>query len=219
MNCDYYREQLLADPTHRSARLRQHLKQCTECQQYALQVEIFEEGLRRAIQTPAGESVSLPELPAVSLRPRRWVGAAAAIVALLLLMIWTFRPDAEQHEALAVTSDILHHMAGEPQAFASTEAIDPDRLLAVMGAKLEVEEGWHATYADPCKIRGIPGLHLVYRNGKEVATVIILPGRLPVDESHVAARYSHGMTVVVVPSSPTRPKQLLASLDPVLYPL
>ncbi len=219
MNCDYYREQLLAEPGRRSAKLQQHLEQCAECRQYALQVDAFENELHRAIQAPAGESVPLPELPRAPFPPRRWASAAAVAAIVLLSIVWIFQPNAEQHEALAVTSDILHHMADEPQAFANTEAIDPDKLLAVMGARLEVKEGWYATYADPCKIRGIAGLHIVYRKGDDIATVILLPGRLPVDESHVAARYTHGMTVVVIPSSPTKPDQLLAGLDPVLYPL
>ncbi len=55
--------------------------------------------------------------------------------------------------------------------------------------------------------------------GKEIATVILLPDKLPVDESRVAVRYINGMTVVVIPSSPTRPDRLLAGLNPVLYPL
>ncbi len=218
MKCDHYREQLLADPHHRSARLRQHLKQCAECRQYSLQVEAFERELHHTVHLPVKEC-PLPALPENTARPRRWAALAAATVTVALVIALTLQPNVEQHEALAITSDILHHMADEPQAFAGTEEINPNKLLAVMGAKLKVKEGWYATYADPCKIRGIHGLHIVYRKGEEIATVILLPGELPVDKSHVAARYSHGMTVVVIPSSPTRPDQLLAGLDPMLYPL
>ena len=221
MNCDHYREQLLADPLHRSAALQQHLEQCTECRHYCTQVDAFEAELRHSIQIPV-EAIPLPEISSVSSTPdksRWWITSGAIAAMLLLTMALVMKPDSTQHEALAVTSDILHHMADEPQAFASSEMIKPDRLLAVMGVKLEVEKGWYATYADPCKIRGTAGLHIVYRKGKEIATLILLPGRLPVDNSHVAARYTNGITVVVVPSSPTEPAQLLAGLDPVLYPL
>jgi len=144
-------------------------------------------------------------------------GAIAAMLLLAVALI--IKPVPKSHEALAVTSDILHHMADEPQAFASTKIIDPGKLLAVMGTKLQVKNGWHATYADPCKIQGTAGLHIVYRKDEEVATVILLPGKLPVDNAHVAARYANGLTVIVIPSSPTEPDQLLAVLDPVLYPL
>ncbi len=218
MNCDYYREQLLADPLHRSPELQQHLQQCAECRQYSVQVDAFEAELRRSIQMPV-EQISFPDISSTPTRPRHWITMGAVAAMLLLTIALVIKPDTSQHEALAVTSDILHHLADEPQAFASTEIVDPGKLLAVMGAKLEVTNGWYATYANPCKIRGIPGLHIVYRKGKEAATLILLPGELPVDESHVAARYTHGMTVVVIPSSPTKPDQLLAGLDPVLYPL
>jgi len=165
------------------------------------------------------EQFSLPDISSTSARSRRRVAMGAIVAILLTIIALVMRPDTNHHEALAVTSDILHHMVDEPQAFASTEIVDPGRLLAVMGAKLEVEKGWYATYADPCKIRGIPGVHIVYRKGKEVATLILLPDELAIDESHVAARYINGMTVVVIPSSPTKPDQLLVGLDPVLYPL
>ncbi len=218
MNCDYYREQLLADPLHRSAELEQHLDQCAECRQYSVQVDAFETELRGSIQRPV-EPIPFPDISSTSAWPRRWMTKGAIAAMLLLTLALVMKPDSTQHEALAITSDILHHMADEPQAFASAEVIDPGKLLAVMGAKLEVMKGWYPTYANPCKIRGAAGLHIVYRRGKEVATVILLPGKLPVDDSHVAARYSNGMTVVVIPSSPTEPDQLLAGLDPVLYPL
>ncbi len=219
MNCDYYREQLLADPLHRSAELWHHLNECKECQDYYAQVDAFETELRRSIQRPVGE-ITFPDIPSTPARLRRhWVAAGAIATTLILAIVLVMKPDSMQHEALAVTSDILHHMADEPEAFASMERIEPDRLLAVMGAKLEVAKGWYATYADPCRIRGAAGLHIVYRKGKEIATLILLPGNLPVDDSHVAARYANGMTMVVIPSSPTEPDQLLAGLDPVLYPL
>ena len=218
MNCNYYREQLLADPQHRSTELQQHLESCSECRQYSTQIDAFETELRHSIQLPV-EHISFPDISSAPAGPRRWIATGAIAAMLLLTVALVMKPDPGQHEALAVTSDILHHMADEPQAFAGTESIDPGKLLAVMGAKLEVAKGWYATYADPCKIRGTAGLHIVYRKGKEIATLILLPGKFPVDNSHVAARYTDGMTVVVVPSSPTEPGQLMAGLDPVLYPL
>lgn len=218
MNCHHYQEQLLADPLHRPPELQRHLEQCAECRHFSSQAESFEKELRRSIQQPV-ELPPLPALPSGPARRQRWLAAAAAAVLLLLSVALVLRPDARQHEALAVTSDILHHMATEPLAFSSTQSIDPARLLAVLGTRLEVGDGWYATYADPCRIRGTSGLHIVYRRGSEVATLILLPGELPVDESHVAVRYANGMTLVVIPSSPTEPRQLLAGLDPVLYPL
>ncbi len=155
----------------------------------------------------------------------RWrVESAAAATALSLMLVLVagvlaMRPEPVQHETLAVTSDILHHEADEPGAFARKEPVDPGRLVAAMGAKLSVAKGWYTTYADPCRIRGDAGLHIVYRRGDEVATLILLPGRLPVDPSHVASRYASGITLVVIPLSRTEPARLLAGLDPVLYPL
>ena len=219
MNCDYYREQLLADPLNRSAELQRHLERCSDCRKYSTQVDSFEAELRRSMQRLAEPIPALPELHSTPTGRRYWIVAGAIAATLLLTVALVMKPDTTQTEALAVTSDILHHMAGEPLAFTSTKAINPERLLAIMGAKLQVRKGWYATYADPCKIHGISGLHIVYRNGKEVATLILLPGKLPVDSTHVAARYSNGMTLAVIPSSPIKPSQLLAGLDPVLYPL
>ncbi|HFC53346.1 MAG TPA: DUF3379 family protein [Gammaproteobacteria bacterium] len=218
MNCHRCQEQLLADPQLRTPELRRHLEQCAECRHLSLQVERLEEELQRSIRQP-GELPPLPDLPSAEWG-RRWL-VAGSIAALLLLSVALVvtRSDARRQEALAVTSDILHHLATEPQAFDNTQSIDPSQLLAVLGARLEVAEGWYATFADPCKIRGTSGLHIVYRKDGQLATIILLPGKLPVDESHVAVRYANGMTLVVIPPLPAEPRQLLAGLDPVLYPL
>jgi hypothetical protein len=205
-DCPTYRRALLADPGDPSPALAEHLAGCGACAAWTAAARRFESRLGRALRSPPGATAidlsagsrapaslhgaALPGTSALregrpEVAPRTgwrrrglrltggWLAAAASVLLVLALStsLWLAAP----HASLA--ADVVHHMAGEPQAWSRTDVpVAPTRLAAILraaGAEL-APGGPMVSYAQSCAFRGHVVPHLVVQTSHGPVTVMLL---------------------------------------------
>jgi hypothetical protein len=165
IDCAEYRRTVLADPRAASPELAEHLAHCQDCPAYSDRLLRFEARLERALRI----DVHVPRARAAR---GGWLAMAAAVlIALLVGTLWLGAP----HASLA--ADVVAHMAGEPEAWASTNVPVPADGLAPVLAEAHMRLGPDAgmvSYAQSCLFRGHHVPHLVVQTARGPITVMVL---------------------------------------------
>jgi hypothetical protein len=163
-----YRMLIGADPRSEDAQLREHRDSCPECSVYTEKLLRFETRLERALK------VDIPARGVAKVaRPMRWLALAASVLlgAALAGAVWLALPER------SLAAAVVAHMAGEPQAWAITQAAVPEpELKAVLrdsNMRLTPESGL-VSYASSCFFRGHDVPHLVVQSESGPVTVMVL---------------------------------------------
>jgi hypothetical protein len=167
IDCAQYRRAVLADPRDANPELATHLESCPDCSAYTQRLLRFEGRLERALRVDPEERAARPHLH------RGWLAMAASVLVALVVAggLWLAAP----HSSLA--ADVVAHMAGEPDAWARTDAAVPS---AELGQVLEhahmrlLPGAGTVSYAQSCMFRGRRVPHLVVQTEMGPITVMVL---------------------------------------------
>jgi hypothetical protein len=179
IDCTHYRRSMLADPRDPDPRLSEHRAGCHDCNLFTDRLLNFESRLDRALRVavPADQAAPLRAQPpkpaprAASYR-RGWLAmAASALLALVVAgALWL----AASGPSLA--ADVVTHMAGEPGAWHTTDAVPSSELQGVLrDSRLRLAAGAGVvSYASSCTFRGHRVPHLVIQTDSGPVTVMVL---------------------------------------------
>ena len=194
MNCEEYRERILADPsaTFEGAG---HAAACASCAGYLAEVQALDARIRKALTIDA-PALHMPELPPVSRdnvvglasarhsRLPGWLAIAASVaVAVFIGLQLSGGPE------LSLAEEILVHIDHEPGALRVTDVpVTDERLASVVNPVVGSMDRTIGliSYAQSCVIRGHEVPHLVIQGQKGPITLILMPDEkidsaLPVD--------------------------------------
>jgi hypothetical protein len=172
MDCTQSRRALLIDPRDASAELAEHRATCHDCAQYAEQLMSFEARLERALRVDAPIEASRPPMGRV-FEHRGWLAIAASVLVAIVVAgsLWLAVPGP------SLAADVVTHMAGEPDAWQTTDVPVPGSdLSAVLGdshLRLKPDVGV-VSYAQSCQFRGHHVPHLVVQTAAGPVTVMVL---------------------------------------------
>lgn len=185
MNCDEYRERILAEPSAAFEGAR-HADSCASCAAFRADVMALDARIRTALAVDVPE-LRVPELPAVagdnvvSLPAARrgrlpgWLAIAAGVVlAAFVGLRFAGTPDAE----LSLAEEILVHIDHEPGSLEVTDVAVTDEWLStvVRPAVGNLDRGIGLiSYAQSCVIRGHRVPHLVIQGEKGPITLLLMP--------------------------------------------
>jgi hypothetical protein len=167
IDCTKYRRSVLSDPRAVDPELAMHLESCADCSAYTQRLLRFESRLERALR------VNPQERGARLHMHRGWLAMAASVLVALAVAggLWLAAP----HSSLA--ADVVAHMAGEPDAWARTDAAVPsaelEQVLAQAHIRLLPDAGT-VSYAQSCMFRGRRVPHLVVQTDMGPITVMVL---------------------------------------------
>jgi hypothetical protein len=197
----------LAEPSNDDAGLRLHLSTCPECTRYAEQLLRFEGRLGLALRVEVNPRLMEHRVvtPLRAARPRgerawdpphrRWLAAAASVLlgTAVAVSLWLAAP------GRSLAADVVKHMAGEPNAWARTDAPAPepllDKVLTASHVRLKASAGL-VSYASSCSFRGHTVPHLVVQTDLGPVTVMVLTH----EELRRAMRFNEqGYRGVIVP--------------------
>jgi hypothetical protein len=174
-----YRSAVLSDPNDPNPELRAHRDGCAECAAYTEKLLGFETRLARAlhIEVDLPKTAGSPaEVIALAARPRRvagarWLALAASVVlgVVVVGMIWVV-------PSRSLAAAVVAHMAGEPDAWESADAVPKPHLDAVLeDSKLKLmPQAGMVSYASSCRFRGHVVPHLVVQSDSGPVTVMVL---------------------------------------------
>ncbi len=178
MDCNDYRQSMLADPHAADPRLSEHRGSCRDCAVFSERLLRFESSLGRALR------VALPADNVVALRARQaqpslhapgrrgWLAMAASVLMAVVVagVLWVAGPGS------SLAADVVTHMRGEPDAWL-TQAPVPDAELAGVlrdsHLRLSAAAG-PVSYAASCAFRGHHVPHLVIQTESGPVTVMVL---------------------------------------------
>jgi hypothetical protein len=164
MDCNQFRRALLTDPRDASAELAEHRATCHDCAQFAERLMSFEGRLERALRVEAFDA---------PVRNVRWLAIAASVLVAIVVAgsLWLAVPGP------SLAADVVTHMAGEPEAWKTTDVPVPGSdLSAVLGdshLRLKPDVGV-VSYAASCLFRGHHVPHLVVQSAAGPVTVMVL---------------------------------------------
>jgi hypothetical protein len=172
MGCSQFRGALLIDPRDTSAELAAHRETCHDCAQYAEQLMRFEARLERALRVDAPIEASRPPMGRVFEHRGRLAIAASVLIAIVVAGgLWLAVPGP------SLAADVVTHMAGEPDAWQTTDVPVPGSdLSAVLSdshLRLKPDVGV-VSYAQSCQFRGHHVPHLVVQTAAGPVTVMVL---------------------------------------------
>jgi len=184
--CADYRRAVLTNPEDVDAGLRAHRDACADCTEFAQRAAQFEGRLARALRLDMAASEGPKVIPLDAARRRRaaresvspigrrgWLAIAASVtVAIGVAMgLWLAVP------VPSLAAAVVAHMAGEPQAWRTTDVpVPPEALGAVLAAAhihLTPAAGV-VSYASSCEFRGHRVPHLVVQTDQGPVTVMVL---------------------------------------------
>jgi Protein of unknown function (DUF3379) len=177
MNHARYRATIITDPHNSDPELRAHRESCQECNLYTERLLRFESRLERALRLDIPIRANVlqfaQEKPRRAVVPRRWMALAASVLLGIAVagVAWIALP------GRTLAADVVAHMAGEPQAWRSTDAPVPEsELNAVLRAsKLRLSSAAEVvSYANSCTFRGHVVPHLVLQTATGPVTVMVL---------------------------------------------
>jgi len=164
MDCSQFRRALLSDPRDTSAELAAHRASCHDCAQFAEQLMRFEARLERALRVDTADE---------PVRHMRWLAIAASVLIAVVVAgsLWLAVPGP------SLAADVVTHMAGEPEAWQTTDVPVPGSdLSAVLNdshLRLKPDVGV-VSYAQSCQFRGHHVPHLVVQTASGPVTVMVL---------------------------------------------
>jgi hypothetical protein len=175
MDCTEVRRALLADPRDITAEMAAHRDTCHDCAQFAQQLLRFEGRLERALR------VETPDVPVRHVRPamgrvfehRGWLAIAASVLVAVVVAgsLWLAVPGP------SLAADVVTHMAGEPEAWQTTDVPVPGSDLSTVldesHLSLKPDVGV-VSYAQSCQFRGHHVPHLVVQTAAGPVTVMVL---------------------------------------------
>lgn len=189
IDCAQYRRILLAEPRSVAPELSAHLQSCSACREFTERLNGFEARLERAMRLavpPAGSKVvplrgAGPRAGGAgggSAERRRFVPQAPLAMAASLLLgiglvftLWLALP------RTSLASDVVAHMAGEPDAWRRTDTAVPaerfDQVLQNAHMRLAAGAGT-VSYAMSCEFRGHHVPHFVVQTAMGPVTVMVL---------------------------------------------
>jgi uncharacterized protein DUF3379 len=191
IDCSQYRRVLLAEPHSADPELLAHRANCTQCAEFTERLGRFETRLASAMRleltaaapgaaAPVGSAENLVPLRAqgarVSGRPDRRRPRLLALAASVLVavgaagVLWLALPRSSLADA------VVAHMAGEPQAWLSHEAVPAASLSeAISDAHMKLRsDAGVVSYAASCEFRGFHVPHLVVQDASGPVTVMVL---------------------------------------------
>ena len=184
MNCEEYREALMADPAWTGG--AGHVAECAECQAFSRKVQALNLDIARAMQINV-PPLAMPDLPDIDtdnvttlpLRGRSrkpfWFAIAATVVlaaSISLRMSGMF----ETYESLE--EEVLAHLDHEPAALQVTDTpVSDERLERALPAAVAVFDRNESliTYASPRVINGHRVPHLVIQGQYGPVTILLMP--------------------------------------------
>jgi hypothetical protein len=213
MDCEEYREAILADPSEAFADGREHAAECPACSDFRAEARTLDDCIGRALAIDVPE-LAMPELPAAGgawernaarLPVRRsrlsgipaWLGLAAGVAVALVLATRGWSPE-DKYPPLA--EQVLAHMDYEQASRqVTTVAVSERALGSVLDAKVSSLDtgGGIVSYATSCVIGGNTVPHLVVQGRSGPVTLILLPDEridaaIPLEGEHV-----HGVILPV----------------------
>ncbi len=206
MNCDEYREMILADPAFDGG--AGHVSACSECQAFRSEMQSLNLKIAKAMQISVPEP-KLPELPAIetgnvvsitarkTFPKRAWFAMAATMLLAALVGVFVF--DAGVHyDSLA--EEVLAHLDHEPAALivSSTPVSDARLARAVPAdvASLDHSAGL-ITYARSCEINGKTVPHLVIQGEHGPVTILLMPDEAVAEAVLLDGENVHGVILPV----------------------
>ena len=194
MDCTQFRRALLADPRDASAELAAHRATCHDCSQFAEQLMRFEARLERALRVDAPDA-SIRHVRRV-FEHRGWLAIAASVLVAIVVAgsLWLAVP------GRTLAADVVTHMAGEPEAWQTTDVPVPGSdlgaVLSNSHLRLKPDVGV-VSYAQSCLFRGHHVPHLVVQTAAGPVTVMVLVHE-PV---HMTTQFDeNGYRGVIVPA-------------------
>jgi hypothetical protein len=172
IDCSQFRRALLSDPRDTSAELAAHRETCHDCAQFAQQLQRFEGRLERALRVDAPVRQVRPPVRRV-FDNRGWLAIAASVLVAIVVAggLWLAVPGS------SLAADVVTHMAGEPDAWQTTDVPVPGSdLRAVLEHShlaLKPDVGV-VSYAQSCVFRGHHVPHLVVQTADGPVTVMVL---------------------------------------------
>jgi Protein of unknown function (DUF3379) len=203
MTCTEYRKSILAEPQQPSAEMRAHVASCQDCTAYTEQLLRFEGRLDRALRLSTEKSSQAQPLPqgrsdiARTRRVRRRafaVAASAVVAAVVVGSLWL------SSFGVSLASDVVTHMAGEPQAWARTDVPVPSPELTQVLSESHVRlksDAVLVSYASSCLFRGRQVPHLVVQTAAGPVTVMVLTHESVMRPVHFDEHGYRGMIVPV----------------------
>jgi hypothetical protein len=184
--CADYRRAVLTNPQDVDAGLRAHQDACADCTEFAHRASQFEGRLARALRLDMAASTGPKVIPLEAARRRRaartsaptvgrrgWLALAASVTVAIAvgLGLWLAAP------APSLAQAVVAHMAGEPQAWRTTDVSVPPEALGAVLAEAHVHltpAAGVVSYASSCEFRGHRVPHLVVQTDQGPVTVMVL---------------------------------------------
>jgi hypothetical protein len=206
MNHAEYKTSLLADPAHPSPEMREHVAGCPDCDAYTERLLRFENRLARALEVAVPEGAARVAAVQASAsnwsarsprerRLRRGLAVAASVLVAVVAAGGVWLSSAGR----VLASDVVGHMAEEPNAWLRTEVPVPEAKLEQVMAEshLRLKPGAGlVSYANSCGFRGHQVPHLVVQTDHGPVTVMVLTH----ESVHFAAHFDEqGYRGMIVP--------------------
>lgn len=208
MDCERYRESILADPSGRFEGGGAHAAGCAGCREFASEVRALDERIARALEigTPALKVPALPLLTAGGASAERrartaprvlsapgWVGLAAGIVIAVMVAWSSLGTDERSPPYPPIAGQVLAHMDHEASSRrVTTVAVSDERLDEVFASRVSAFDAGPriVSYAMPCVINGNVTPHLVVQGRTGPITLILMPeesidAAIPLEGEHV----------------------------------
>jgi hypothetical protein len=175
MDHSHYRSAILANPHDADSEVQAHRAACPECRAFSEKLLRFESRLERALRVdiPTTKADVLPfARKAAPASPRRWMAIAASVLLGVSISagIWLTLPQK------SLAADVVAHMAGEPDAWRTRDAVpDPELDAVLQGEHLRLKpDAGIVSYAQSCSFRGHKVPHLVVQSAMGPVTVMVL---------------------------------------------
>lgn len=168
MNCQEFRLAAGADPQHLPSVAQAHLRDCPACAQYLAEIVDLDARLKRALSVtvpPARRRLAVES-------HRRYLALAASVVFAVAIGVGGWLVFAPQ----GLAADVVEHMRGEPDSWASTTPATDATLETAMqrgGAWFTTMPG-RFVYVQSCWFRGHYVPHLVLETDQGPVTLMLL---------------------------------------------
>lgn len=218
MTCFEFRQRVGADPTSKSAALHEHRLGCPPCAEFYRQQLALSESLARALEVPVPDQLApriqwraANESPAA----RRWIAAAAGLVAAVTLSFMVWLGDAEG----PLPEGVVAHVQDEARIMqVSDTRVSAQKVNAVLYVdNLEAAEDLgDVTHAGLCPFRGHLIPHLVVEMDGQPVSVLFLANE---SVDRVEQVHEDGYHGIIVPAKDGGSMAIVAEREDLLLPV